>query len=470
MLGLGAAGLGGDWSRAPAIGAAAPFPGRSVSVTDFGARGDSGQDQTAAIQAAIDAVERGGGGSVLIPGRYRCGNIVVSGENVRLQGQRGLLVDARLTISPEARNIEVAGLTVLDTRGDPRTYLMDISGRDCRFSNVALVKNPVAGGYQMYVRQPSARCSFDGLRLRGSNGIMVAGSDHLFENFELESKMLKDAAGDDAFAIKAAEGTTQNITIRNGVVRGYAAIVSFGSEIGANGASGRLGAVRNVTVENVRGHHCSRLAFFKPDALPYDWRNGVVEGVRLRNLSLDDRTGLYFRSGIQMIAARGAVIRDVEARGIRIIARAKDHGVAPTSAVDITLLDIGAPAQIEDVNLQLSFVDPDSGAPHGARTPGYPVDHIVRIEKLNPNSGSMAGVVLDVEGDGASFGGIYVGPGLDGAVSLQRAVLRHVATNPPASHGGGGIWSDSRISLGDVQIQSVKLPRFGGHAFDKPHN
>jgi hypothetical protein len=76
----------------------------------------------------------------------------------------------------------------------------------------------------------------------------------------------------------------------------------------------------------------------------------------------------------------------------------------------------------------------------------------------------MSGIVLDIEGEGSGFGGIYVGAGLDDAVTIERAILKRVASSPPASVGGGGIWSDSRLTLGDVQIDSVKLPKFGGSA------
>jgi hypothetical protein len=417
------------------------------------------------VQRAIDAVQRSGGGIVHIDGRYRCGNLIISGRDVRLLGERGWIVDGRLTIAAEARRIEVSNLGLLDTTGDRRTFLIDVSGQDCRFTNIELVKNPIAGGYQMYIRQQAVACRFDGLRLKGSNGIMVAGREHRFENFELESPLSDRLGGDDAFAIKAVEDTTGDIVIRNGVVRGFSAIVSFGSEIGS--AEGRAGggAVRNISVENVTAERCAAVAFFKPDALDFDWRNGLVEQVALRNLTLSDPHGDRFRSGIRMIAARGATIRNVKATGIRVLARARDRGVAPTAAIDLTLLDRGAPAQIEDVRLQLSYADPYAGNPHGPTTPGYPVDHIVRIEKVDARRGSVSAIVLDVEGRGAGWGGIYVGPGLDNAVTIQRAVLTRVATNPPASVAGGGIWSDSRVSLGRVTIDSVKLPQFGGRAF-----
>jgi hypothetical protein len=80
----------------------------------------------------------------------------------------------------------------------------------------------------------------------------------------------------------------------------------------------------------------------------------------------------------------------------------------------------------------------------------------------------MSGIHIDVEGRGSSYGGIVVGPNLDGAVTIDRAVLTRVATNPPAATGGGGIWSDSRLNLRDVRIETVKLPKLGGRAFAKP--
>lgn len=471
MLGAGSACIAGLAARASSAAAQLPSSGLVVSVTEFGARSNSAADATAAVQAAIDTVQARGGGTVLVPGRYRCGNLVVSGQGVRLVGQGGWLVDARLTIRPEAEAIEVVDLGLVDTRRDRRTYLMDVSGRNCRFENVQLVKDPIAGGYQMYVRQRASGCRFNRLRLRGSNGIMLAGRDHLFENFELESTMAKGVGGDDAFAIKGLEESTQDLVIRNGIVRGYSAIVSFGSEIGTQGGGGGgRGAVRNVTVENVKADRCGGIAFFKPGALIYDWRNGIVEGIRLLNLTLEDQTGERFRSGIRMLAARGATIRNVTASGIRIFARAVHRGVMPTAAVDLTLLEQGAPAAIEDVVLEVVFLDPYAGAAHSPQAPGYPVDHIVRIEKNDVGHGTMSNIVLDIEGRGSGFGGIYVGGGLDGAVEVRRAVLANVATSPPASVGGGGIWTDSRLTLGQVQVDSVKLPEFGGRAVPRSSN
>ena len=438
--------------------------GPIISVRDFGAV--PGRDSTQAIQRAIDSL-RGRGGIVEIPGSYPCGIIIISGDDITLRGRDGWLVNGRIVIPEGRQGCRIEQLGIVDRRGDDGSYALDIVGRNCTFTDVTLVKNPIAGGYQIYMRQPSSGCRFSGLRLKGSNGIMVAGQDHLFERFEFESTMSDRVGGDDAFAIKALGAPTRNITIRDGVVRGYSAIASFGSEIGSSADFRGPGSVRNVLVSNVTADRCSMLAFFKPGALIYDWRNGLVEDIRLERLRLTDERGERFTCGVRLIAARGAIIRNVVGRQLEIRARAKNQGVQPTAAVDVSLLQ-GADARIENIDLQMVFTDPFDGAAHAAGSPGYPVDHIARIEKVDPRRGGMRGISLDITGRGSRFGGVFIGAGLDDAVTLRRAHLSRVGLAPPASVGGGGIWSDSRVQIGDISLDSPVLPKLGGRALGGP--
>jgi hypothetical protein len=442
--------------------------GTVVSVRDFGAVSTPGRDNTLAIQRAIDSVQSRGGGVVQIPEAYECGTVVVAGDGVTVRGSGGWLVNGRIAILEGRQECRIENLGIVERRGDPSSFALDIAGRNCTFTNVTLVKDPIAGGYQMYLRQPSSGCTFTGLRLKGSNGIMVAGHDHLFERFELESTMSDRVGGDDAFAIKALGKPTYNITIRDGVVRGYSAIASFGSEIGTPERPSNYQAfVRNVAVSDVTADRCGSLAFFKPGALIYDWRNGLVDGVRLERLKLIDEGGERFTSGVRMIAGRGAIIRNVVGRELEVRARAKSQGVQPTAAIDLAVFDEGAEAHLETIDLQMTFTDPYDAAEHGPGAPGFPIDHIVRIEKTNPRRGGMSGISLDVTGRGSRFGGIMIGEGLDDAVTLRRAHLTRVGMNPPSSLGGGGIWSDSRVALGDIAVDSPVLPRFGGHSIGR---
>ena len=164
-----------------------------------------------------------------------------------------------------------------------------------------------------------------------------------------------------------------------------------------------------------------------------------------------------------MIGGRGAIVRNVVGRQLDIRARATNQGVQPTAAIDLSILD-GAEARFEGIDLQMTFTDPYDGADHGPAAPGYPVDHIVRIEKTDSRRGSMGQISLDMVGRGSRFGGVYIGAGLDDAVALRRMHLARVGLHPPASAGGGGIWSESRVRLGDISVDSPVLPRFGGRA------
>ncbi|TCJ40221.1 hypothetical protein [Parafrankia sp. BMG5.11] len=428
--------------------------GLVVTPEDFGAR--SNLPAVGAIQAALDHLARRGGGTLRISGTYRGGIVVVRGSNIVIDGAGGTLRDTRLVVAQEASNISVRDLTLLETRAQADSYLLDVAGSDCRFINLSMIKEPMAGGYQGYLRAPSRGCQFDGLKVRGSNGIFVAGRNHVFQNFDMASTLRPDIGGDDAFALKGAGSITDNIVLRRGTVRGFSAAVSIGSEVGSSREHPGAGIVRRVTVEDVIADRCQMVCFIKPGALIYDWRGGVVEDVWLTNIRLTDPGGIMFMRGIVINAGRGAQVRRITASGITIAARAHAQDVMQTSAAEILIRDQGAPSLIEDVSLQFSY--------DGAGPSGYPVDHIVRIEKDNPAVGTMRRISIDVTGAEARISGIHVGAGLDDAVVILRADLDRVALSPPSSLGAAGIWADSRILAGDVRIRPVRGPQRGGRA------
>jgi hypothetical protein len=443
MTGLAASGL-----------AVVPWRASGQTVIALRDRVPASADAGPALQRALDQLEAGGGGTLRLDGRRRGGHLHIRGSNITIDGAGSVLLDTRLVIAPTARGVTVRDLTILETRADPDGYLLDISGSGCFFENVRLEKRPMAGGYQGYLRAQSQGCRFTGLQLAGSNGLFVAGTDHLFDGFEFISTLRYDVGGDDAFAIKAAGTLTRNITIRNGIVRGFAAAVSIGSEIGSNSEFPAQGKVSGITVHNVTADRCQMLASLKPGALIYDWRDGIVEDISLSQLRLIDRGGFLFARGIAISAARGATVRGLVARDIVIAARAHSQGVMPTAAVDIVIRPDGRPATIEDMDLALSF--------DGSGESGYPVDHIVRVEKDSPAVGRMRNISIDVEGSHSRISGVYIGSGLDDAVSIRRARLEKIGLNPPSSLGAAGIWSDSRFRATDVRITTARVPQRGG--------
>lgn len=443
-------------SSAACIGASLPATAQSglvVSVADFGAR--AGGDANGAIQRALDHLAQRGGGVLRIGGSYRGGPLAVRGGNITIDGTGGTLLDTRISIAPEAHGIVIRDLTLLETRGRSEHYLLNVAGQNCLFSNLSLIKRPAAGGYQAYLRHQSRGCRFDGLRLTGSNGIFVAGQGHVFENFELESTMRHDVGGDDAFAIKGAGTETRDIMIRRGIVRGYAAAVSIGSEVGWSPEHRGRGSVVGVRVSDIVADRCSRVCFIKPGALIYDWRDGLVSDVTLDAITLTDRAGARFVGGIVIVAGRGATVRRVRARNVRIEARSSSAR-RQTAAVDITTGPLGAPSTIRDIDLQVLF--------DGEGRSGLAVDHIVRIEKADPAGGSISGVELDVVGKVSRISGIHVGGGLDGGVTVRRAQLSQIALAPPSVLGAAGIWADSAIKLVDVSLDVARGPQFAGKA------
>lgn len=117
------------------------FPATSVSVNDFGAKGDGKTDNTQAFAKAIDAIVTQGGGTVEIPqGTWITGPIVLK-SNVHIHTAKGTLVifstdktlypivnanfeglDTRRCQSPisanNAQNIAITGEGVFDGSGD----------------------------------------------------------------------------------------------------------------------------------------------------------------------------------------------------------------------------------------------------------------------------------------------------------------------------------------------------------------
>lgn len=427
---------------------------RVVTLSDF-ARTQR-LDGPRALQAALDHLGELGGGTLRIDGRFRGGIAVVRGSDLTIDGDGGTLVDTRLVIAPEARRIAVRDLTLLETRGDPASYLLDVSGQDCTFDRLSLVKEPMAGGYQGYIRELSAGCIFTELRLRGSNGLFVAGKRHTFSRFDFTSTLRKDMGGDDAFAIKGPGVATSDIVIEDGVVRGFMAAVSIGSEVGSNDETPGAGSVLRVRVSRIEADRCAAVCFIKPGALAAEWHGGRVADILLEDIALTDREGFMYGHGIWIIAARGAVVEGVVARRIAIAARAVSQDVFATSAIDIGTYDIGAPATVRNVDLQVSY--------DGAGSAGFPVEHIVRIEKANEARGRMADITIDIEGSQSRRGGIYIGGGLHDAVTIRRARLRGIGLSPQTTLAAGGIWADSRVRLGDVQLDVVRGARLGGRA------
>ena len=104
----------------------------TVSVKDFGAVGDGVTDDTAAIQAAITAVNTAGGGTVIIPtGTYLVANVILK-SNVNIQGQgygsRLQTTSAAYTLydnNVAVTNVSISGLRISAYTGYTGIFLSE---------------------------------------------------------------------------------------------------------------------------------------------------------------------------------------------------------------------------------------------------------------------------------------------------------------------------------------------------------
>ena len=79
--------LGWSAPLALQVEAAAPWPATVFNAKDYGAKGNDSSDETAAVQAALDAAEANGGGVVLLPpGKYRFLGLLKTPRRTVLRG------------------------------------------------------------------------------------------------------------------------------------------------------------------------------------------------------------------------------------------------------------------------------------------------------------------------------------------------------------------------------------------------
>lgn len=89
---------------------------QTFNVLDFGARGDGQHLDSAAIQAAINAVDGAGGGTVIVPpGRYRCGTLTLC-SRLHLQIEPGAAIVASHNLADFPRRDVVGGIKAYHNR------------------------------------------------------------------------------------------------------------------------------------------------------------------------------------------------------------------------------------------------------------------------------------------------------------------------------------------------------------------
>lgn len=236
---------------------------RNVNVMEFGCKGDSITDNTAALQRSIDACAETGGGRVTIPQGIFLTGAVALRSNVELHLENGALLRGS-TNHPEAyatgrgiivakgvENIAVTGLGQIDGQGDHPNFQRfgnnegnrphALFFEDCRNVTVRDIRiyNSAWWTFRLF------RCdgvTIDGIKIYtysivNNDGIDVDARNVTISNCYIESE-------DDGICMKNDDPNfpVENITITNCVVASNCNPIKFGTS--------SFCAFRNITVSN----------------------------------------------------------------------------------------------------------------------------------------------------------------------------------------------------------------------------
>ncbi len=314
------------WKEKPGA-TSAPKSKKVFSVNKFGAKGDGTSDDTAAIQAAIDAASKKGGVVTFAKGTYVTGALFIK-SNVEFRVDEGVTLlathdDAKYPKRPTrvagiemewpaaminvdgARNVRISGKGTIDGNGQKwwdkywalrreyepkglrwasdydaeRVRLMLVSNsRDVTVENLSLRRSGFWTVQVLY----SEHVTVDGVKISDNGGPSTDGVDVdssryvLVQNCDIDNN-------DDDICLKAGRDfdglrvnrPTEYILIRDNTIRRGGGVISFGSETS--------GGIRHVVALNNVGIGTKEGVRFKSART----RGGYVEDVLVDGLKMD---------------------------------------------------------------------------------------------------------------------------------------------------------------------------------------
>ena len=290
--------------------------GTDFNICDYGAKGDSVTDNAKAIQKAIDACHKAGGGRVIIPsgGVYMSSPFTVASYvDLHIEAHAKLLAnpdekvykksafrenrgEGMMWISGE--NIEqfsISGKGTIDGNGvafmgkeisdsyvlkpvhnfDPRPHLITlIKGKDIRINDVCLASSAYWGLHLVGCNDVDVNgiSILNNLKIRNGDGMDI---DHS-RNVRVINCLIR--SGDDCICLKnrreyADMGPCENITVSNCIMTSRSCAVKIGSE--------NMDRIKNVVVNNCIIKDSNRgIGIQNRD-------DGTVEDVSFSNIIID---------------------------------------------------------------------------------------------------------------------------------------------------------------------------------------
>ena len=337
-----------------------------VKITDFGARTDA-NNNTEAIQKAIDQCSATGGGTVCVPfGTYKIGQLNLK-DGVNLQ----LLVGATLKAIPDTnlyynrgvivgikvRNVSITGAGTIDGQGDhanfqfgdnqgPRPHAVLL--RECsdiRIKDVSLVNSATW----------TLRLDYcDGVQVNGIK--ILSHGNHNCDGIDINSRnvVISDCiidCDDDAICFKSERtgSIVEHVTVTNCVIASNCNAIKFGTA--------SVGGFRNIAISNcvIRKASANNIRKWKTQLRGISADTTVISGIALEvvdggfmdqivisNISMQDiQTPIFIRLGSRRVAGtlKNVLISGITARNESLIT-SSITGIPGHYVENVTIRDV----------------------------------------------------------------------------------------------------------------------------------